>query len=140
MQKGVFRRRAAAALLAVVVAGTAGTVYADRAPGPVAQPQSMPLRAAIRNSMPQLLEQAAPRVTRRAQGPYGRITRGPGQAKRAAFIAAGVIAGLYAGGYVGAKLEGNSCECDDPGLTGFLIGAPIGAIAGGLLGAALGSR
>ena len=43
-------------------------------------------------------------------------------------IAGGAVAGFFAGGYIGSKLEPN-CRCDDPGLKGMLIGAPIGAIA-----------
>ena len=48
--------------------------------------------------------------------------------------AVGATAGLFAGGYAGAWIEGDSCNCDDPGLMGALIGAPIGAVAGGILG------
>ena len=48
--------------------------------------------------------------------------------------AVGATAGLFAGGYTGAWIEGDSCNCDDPGLMGALIGAPIGAVAGGILG------
>jgi hypothetical protein len=33
------------------------------------------------------------------------------------------------------RIEGDGCKCDDPGLKGALIGAPIGAIAGGIVGA-----
>jgi len=49
--------------------------------------------------------------------------------------AVGAVGGLFTGGYLGAKIEGNSCHCDDQGLTGALIGAPIGTIAGAVLGA-----
>ena len=49
--------------------------------------------------------------------------------------AVGAVGGLFAGGYLGAKIEGNRCHCDDPGLTGALIGAPIGTAAGAVLGA-----
>ena len=48
--------------------------------------------------------------------------------------AVGATAGLFAGGYIGAWIEGDSCNCDDPGLMGALIGAPIGTVAGGILG------
>lgn len=48
--------------------------------------------------------------------------------------AVGATAGLFAGGYTGAWIEGDSCNCDDPGLMGALIGAPIGAVVGGILG------
>lgn len=48
--------------------------------------------------------------------------------------AIGAFAGFLGGGFLGAKLEG-PCHCDDPGLQGFIIGAPIGAVIGGILGA-----
>lgn len=37
----------------------------------------------------------------------------------------GGVGGFFVGGMVGAAIEGNSCACDDPGLTGVVIGAPI---------------
>jgi hypothetical protein len=46
----------------------------------------------------------------------------------------GATAGLFAGGYLGAIIEGDRCDCDDPGLVGALIGAPVGTVAGGILG------
>jgi len=46
---------------------------------------------------------------------------------------AGGVAGFFAGGFLGAKLE-PACYCDDPGVKGFLIGAPIGTIVGAILG------
>ena len=48
--------------------------------------------------------------------------------------AVGATAGLFAGGYIGAWIEGDRCNCDDPGLMGALIGAPIGTVVGGILG------
>jgi hypothetical protein len=47
----------------------------------------------------------------------------------------GGAAGFFLGGYLGARIEGDDCNCDDPGLKGAVIGAPIGAVAGGILGA-----
>ena len=47
----------------------------------------------------------------------------------------GALGGLVAGAYLGAKIEGHSCACDDPGLKGAMIGAPLGAAAGGILAA-----
>ena len=46
----------------------------------------------------------------------------------------GAVAGFFAGGFLGVAIQGD-CMCDDPGLTGFMIGAPIGAVVGGMLGA-----
>ena len=48
--------------------------------------------------------------------------------------ALGGVGGLFAGGYLGAAIEGDRCECDDPGLVGALIGAPVGATVGAILG------
>jgi hypothetical protein len=47
---------------------------------------------------------------------------------------AGSVGGFFAGGFLGAHIEGDRCDCDDPGVRGFLIGAPIGALAGGIFG------
>lgn len=49
----------------------------------------------------------------------------------------GAVGGFFAGGFLGAAIEGDGCHCDDPGLKGFLIGAPVGAVTGGILGATL---
>jgi hypothetical protein len=46
----------------------------------------------------------------------------------------GATGGFFAGGFTGAWIEGDRCHCDDPGLKGFLIGAPVGAVAGGIVG------
>lgn len=78
--------------------------------------------------------------TRAAMQPYRprplfRLT-----ARQRAFIGIGILAGFFGGGILGAKIEGDSCRCDDPGLQGFLIGAPIGAAAGGIVGAILANR
>jgi hypothetical protein len=65
-----------------------------------------------------------------------RLRSGP---RKVAGAVVGVIGGFYAGGLIGASLDRN-CRCDDPGLQGFVIGAPIGAIAGGVLGFLVASR
>ena len=46
----------------------------------------------------------------------------------------GGVGGFFGGAFLGAAIEGDRCHCDDPGLMGFLIGAPIGAPAGAILG------
>ena len=56
-------------------------------------------------------------------------------ARKIAGAAVGAFGGFFLGGYAGAAIEGDRCSCDDPGLQGFLIGAPIGAVAGGIFGA-----
>lgn len=52
---------------------------------------------------------------------------------RVAGAAIGAVGGAFAGGYLGAALEPD-CNCDDPGLQGFLIGFPVGGVVGGVLG------
>ncbi len=100
------------------------------------------LREAIRRSLPALMqEEPATAKSIRAQGSYGRITRKPrARLKRDIGMIVGVVGGLYAGAYLGAKIEGDSCRCDDPGFHGGLIGALTGAVLGGIAGAAIGSR
>ncbi len=46
----------------------------------------------------------------------------------------GGVAGFFGGMFLGAAIEGDRCNCDDPGLVGALVGAPIGGVAGGILG------
>jgi hypothetical protein len=48
--------------------------------------------------------------------------------------AVGGVGGFFGGGYLGAAIDGECGGCDDPGLKGALIGAPIGAAAGSVLG------
>ena len=54
--------------------------------------------------------------------------------KRALVGAAAGFGGFIAGGLIGARIEGTRCGCDDPGLLGFVIGAPIGAAVGAVIG------
>ena len=46
----------------------------------------------------------------------------------------GGVGGFFGGGFLGAAIEGDRCDCDDPGFVGFLIGAPTGAAVGAILG------
>jgi hypothetical protein len=66
------------------------------------------------------------RLSQRRSGPYRDTQR------VLAGVAMGIV-GLLVGGMTGATLEGD-CRCDDPGLQGFVIGAPVGAAAGFALG------
>jgi hypothetical protein len=61
-------------------------------------------------------------------------TRKRSTARKIVGAAVGAFGGFFLGGYAGAAIEGDRCNCDDPGLQGFLIGAPIGAVAGGIFG------
>jgi hypothetical protein len=57
-------------------------------------------------------------------------------ATKASIIALAALGGFAGGGIAGAAMENVAapCKCDDPGLIGFVIGAPAGAVVGGLLG------
>jgi len=57
-------------------------------------------------------------------------------ATKASIAALAAVGGFFGGAFAGAAIENlvAPCRCDDPGVQGFLIGAPIGAIAGGILG------
>jgi hypothetical protein len=46
----------------------------------------------------------------------------------------GGVGGFFGGLFLGAAIEGDRCNCDDPGLLGALIGGPVGGVAGGVLG------
>jgi hypothetical protein len=72
----------------------------------------------------------------RPRPPAGRASVKTG-VKRALVGAAMGFGGFMAGGLIGARIEGNSCACDDPGLKGFVIGAPIGAVVGAVIGVAM---
>jgi hypothetical protein len=66
-------------------------------------------------------------------------SNGPGTRRRSkkrivAGAIAGGLGGFFGGGFLGAHIEGDRCDCDDPGVRGFLIGAPIGAVAGAIAG------
>ena len=54
-------------------------------------------------------------------------------ARRVAYISIGAVGGFFAGAFLGAAIEGDRCNCDDPGLLGAVIGAPVGAATGGIL-------
>ena len=80
-------------------------------------------------------------ATNRQQPAFPRRTstkRTSGQRKALGAVL-GVAGGFFVGGFVGAALDRN-CHCDDPGLQGFIVGAPIGAAGGGVLGFIIGSR
>ena len=72
-------------------------------------------------------------VVQQPGSPVATTSRKGRVAKKVVGAIAGGVGGFFLGGVLGAKLEPN-CGCDDPGLKGFLIGAPIGAVAGAVLG------
>jgi hypothetical protein len=94
-------------------------------------------RLQLPKPIPWTLESAA--VTRAAPAQRAQNTGSTrprrGVARTVFGAIAGGAAGFFAGGYLGAAIEGDRCNCDDPGLKGALIGAPIGAGVGAVLGA-----
>lgn len=69
-----------------------------------------------------------------------RSVRPRSMSRKVVFGLVGAVGGFLLGGYIGARIEGNRCACDDPGLQGFVIGAPIGAVTGAFLGVKLAGR
>ena len=110
----------------------ANVARADEPPMAVGQTPSAPIQTSI----------ARIRFDRADHAPLvaGRYAKPNRTAQKIAAGAALGFVGMLAGAWVGASLEGHSCHCDDPGLTGSLIGAPIGAIAGAITGVLLASR
>ena len=100
-----------------------------------ADPLGKPLARPLHQSVARI--QAGPFQMRAPQAPRPR-PRARGSARQRAFAMIGAFGGLVAGGYAGVLIEGDRCRCDDPGLSGFVIGAPIGMIVGGIVGHRLG--
>ena len=118
----------------VRAAGQEGPVL-KRSTAPEAREGSKPLVASgFSRTMPVL---KPPReISARAASRVQQAQRGKKEQVARSVLGAvvGAVGGFFGGGFVGSKLE-PSCRCDDPGLRGFLIGAPIGAVAGALVGA-----
>jgi hypothetical protein len=64
-----------------------------------------------------------------ASRPVMRQAKKMGTGERIGWTALAGLGGFFAGAYIGAAIEGDRCECDDPGLKGALIGMPIGTAA-----------
>ena len=118
-----------------------GLLAALAAPAPAADPQAF---GPIRRSLQRRLE--APVVIIRAGEKPLPAAATPGPKRRrsvARKILGGVLGGVggFVGGlYLGAAIEGESCNCDDPGLRGAVVGAPIGLVLGAIAGVALASK
>ena len=153
------RRHVASAVFAcVLLYGATGSAQTDRvAPvaGTLREALDRPLPAgafdAPDSNLPPAIEHQngyqllATRVEPTLTQPPRQVSRPPAhqrssRAKQIAGAAIGAIGGFLIGGRLGAWLEGNSCHCDDPGLQGFLIGAPVGAGIGAVLGSFAGAK
>ena len=128
--------RALAALVASV------SLFATTAGAQVIRSDWQPPASALRFSTPGVREAlAAPRSEHfiaQQSTPAPSQTRERRNRKIAGLILGG-LGGFFAGGFIGAKVEPN-CGCDDPGLQGFIIGAPIGTILGAIAGYKIASR
>jgi len=73
---------------------------------------------------------------RAVSSPWLKSPRHSSAATKASIIALATLGGMFGGAIAGGAIENwiTPCRCDDPGLRGALIGAPVGAVAGGLLG------
>ena len=99
------------------------------------------MRPGLAPAVPGLLDNALSNlpIERRSPGPQqgGSPKTGKDRSVGRAILggAVGGVGGFFGGAYLGAAIEGDDCNCDDPGFKGFLIGAPIGAAVGAVLGA-----
>jgi hypothetical protein len=109
--------------------------HAARAQGITPAPVPTNIEVPVKGGRPAI--RPAIRSDRSVQAPTSNRSRGRGRSKKriVAGAIAGSVGGFFAGGFLGAHIEGDRCNCDDPGVRGFLIGAPIGALAGGIFGA-----
>lgn len=150
------RRREAVgvALLCVLVLGTTGFAQTDEV-----VPSPTRVRDALERPIPPgafetrdtnllqvvaepdghepLVERPLPRLvtsSRQISTPPAAPNRGS-RARRVTGAVLGAIGGFWIGAELGAALEGDSCNCDDPGMMGTVIGAPVGAAVGAVLGA-----
>jgi hypothetical protein len=108
------------------------TLIAIRQPSPLVTP------GPIHNAIARVTATLAPD---RTVAPAANSQRHVSKAGKIAAGVLGGVAGFYGGAYVGAAIGGlHDCGCDDPGLGGALMGAPVGAIAGAMFGTWLVSR
>jgi hypothetical protein len=100
-------------------------------PALYAQQPNAPVKASIRASV-ERLRFDEPRTAPATTAIRFRRQNAMSAATKASVAFVGGLLGFFAGGLIGAGLEPN-CGCDDPGLRGFTIGAPIGAVLGGIV-------
>jgi hypothetical protein len=130
----VFKRCLVVVLVAVVLApaerafAQAGPSSPDRLTLPAAGPLTTAIARVRFDSVGDSRADAtAQRSVARPSAPRNNV------AGKVVMATVGGVAGFFGGGYVGAKIEG-PCSCDDPGLKGAIIVAPIGAVVGAIVG------
>ena len=112
----------AAIVLVSLLASTPALAQTQATPPPV---ESKAFRASIAS----VKFDSASAEKASASRPVIRQAKKMGTGERIGWTALAGLGGFFAGGYIGAAIEGDSCQCDDPGLKGALIGMPIGAAA-----------
>ena len=84
---------------------------------------------------PLVIQQAIAGPPRRLGVPRQRASR-ISSGRRAGWTVLGAAGGFFGGAFLGSAIDRatHDCRCDDPGLMGFFIGMPAGAVAGGIAG------
>ncbi|HTM02503.1 MAG TPA: hypothetical protein VL173_03290 [Vicinamibacterales bacterium] len=84
---------------------------------------------------PLVIQQAIAGPPMRLAVPRQRASR-TSSGKRAGWTVLGAVGGFFGGAFLGSAIDRatHDCRCDDPGLIGFFIGMPAGAIVGGIAG------
>lgn len=116
-------RRIAATLLIVMVTASAAAAD-DRKPTPLIISQ-------------QAIQQAIATAPRSFGVPRQRAASSSTHTgRRVAWTVVGAVGGFFGGALLGSTIDRavHDCNCDDPGIVGFLIGMPVGAVAGGVAG------
>lgn len=116
-----------ACVVCLLLCGSVATAQTVPVSAPAVKASRISVNSAIRDAVAG--EKAAAPVRHRAVQTKPRTIR-----QKSVGALVGAIAGFFIGGHTAAALEPD-CRCDDPGLNGWIIGAPLGAIAGGILGA-----
>jgi hypothetical protein len=113
------------------------SVHAQAVRADSSTPPSQPLPLAL--VQPSLRERVAPRIGGDSitVAPVDTPSAGEVFARVGLGAAGAGLGGLGAGLLGYAILPHNDCDCDDPGLREFVIGAAVGTVAGAALAAAL---
>jgi hypothetical protein len=111
-------------ILTIVMSLSAIPVFAQQPPDPPVID-----RAAFRESLARVRSHEVPAAWSAPRGAHAATTRRAemGTGWSVLWTAVAGTGGFFAGGALGASIDDDCNGCDDPGLKGALIGAPIGA-------------
>jgi hypothetical protein len=134
IQEGSVNLRSSATLFEVTRGSEIAAVRWEAMRTPL-EPGSAASRS-IRQSLETLDFGEGPTASRRPGRPFQASSDGRQRSARRKVLGGliGAAGGFFGGGYLGAAIEGDRCDCDDPGLMGAIIGAPIGAVVGAIAG------